>query len=231
MLATLITTKHTFAQSSGGVIDHDTLTLHLWQKEEDFPKKYHEDMINLLVQLHIMFPLRLPSNKLQKQQQKYLIPCLLKEDEPQHNHGIQNGFGFEIGRGENYVVLSRILKMKDQVSVPVAVMPMVIVQLMNIGQVIECWQQGCAVVIFSSCENGYPSMAEGAVECCCLVKKNRGDELMINLEGISSEVRRSWWMKEVMRSLENMLEEFYHIDYQVSVVYHGWGRGERKGWW
>ena len=62
LLATLITTKHNFAQSSGGVIDRDTLTLHLWQNEEDFPKKYHEDMIDLLVQLHIMFPLlRLPS--------------------------------------------------------------------------------------------------------------------------------------------------------------------------
>ena len=49
LLATLITTKHSFAQSSGGVIDYDTLTLHLWCKEEDFPKQYHEDMINLLV--------------------------------------------------------------------------------------------------------------------------------------------------------------------------------------
>ena len=119
------------------------------------------------------------------------------------------------------MVLTRILKMKNQAPVPVAVMPMVIVQLMRIGEVIECWQQGCAVSIYSSNSEKFP---EGMVECCCLVKKNQGDELMINLEGISSEVA-GWWMKEVMRSLENMLEEFYHVDYQVDVRYHGGGKG------
>ena len=110
---------------------------------------------------------------------------------------------------------------------------MVIVQLMNIGEVIECWQQGCAVAISSSSSSSPNSKnriflskkTEVVVECCCLVKKNQGDELMIHLEGISSEVA-GWWMNEVMRSLENMLEEFYHMDYQVDVVYHGWGGGE-----
>ena len=213
LLATLITTKHSFAQSSGGVIDHDTLTLHLWRKEEDFHERYHEDMINLLVQLHIMFPLRSPNQK----QRKYFVPCLLKENEPQHNHGIESEFRFRIG-GQHRVVLDRTFKMKNQASVPVAVMPMVIVQLMKIGEVIECWQQGCAVAI-------YP--ADGlskAVECYCLVKRKRGDKLNIKLEGASSEVA-GWWMKEVMRSLENMLEEFYHMDYDVEVAYYGEGRG------
>ena len=170
-------------------------------------------MINLLVQLHIMFPLRSPNQK----QRKYFVPCLLKENEPQHNHGIESEFGFRIG-GQHRVVLDRTFKMKNQASVPVAVMPMVIVQLMKIGEVIECWQQGCAVAI-------YP--ADGlskAVECCCLVKRKRGDKLNIKLEGVSSEVA-GWWMKEVMRSLENMLEEFYHMDYDVEVASYGEGGG------
>ena len=219
LLATLITTKHTFAQSAGGVIDHDTLTRLLWKKEEDFPKEHHEDMIDLLIQLHIMFPLRSSPSDGRDQQQKYFVPCLLKEDEPQHTHGILRGFGFQIA-GQNRVVLNRILKMKNQVSVPVAVLPMVIVQLMKIGEVIECWQQGCTVVISSRKD-------PAKVECCCLVKRNQGDELTVSLEGVSSEVA-GWWMNEVMRSLSNMLEEFYHVDYSVIVMYHG-GKGGGGG--
>ena len=172
LLATLITTKHSFAQSAGGVIDHLTLTLHLWCKEEDFPKKHHEDMINLLIQLHIMFPLK---SATPNDQQKYFIPCLLKEDEPQHNYGIESKFG----RGDKQkkcVILHRVLTMKNRASVPVAVMPMVIVQLMKIGEVIECWQQGCAIDIYSSDE---PTI----VECCCLVKRNHGDELDVKSIG------------------------------------------------
>ena len=253
LLATLITTKHSFARAVGGVIDYDTLTLQLWRNEKDFPEKYHEDMINLLIQLHIMFPLRSTriSQQQQQQRRRYFIPCLLKEDEPQHIHGIekkefgggggrQGGRG---GRGQNSVVLNRILRMKNQVSVPVAVMPMVIVQLMKIGEVLECWQQGCVVAIYSPPPTPPPLASLGDDddpttttaeeekllggywwECCCLVKRKCGDELFIKLEAVRSEVA-GWWMKEVMRSLENMLEEFYHVDYEVEVVYQGEGGG------
>ena len=255
LLATLITTKHSFAQSIGGVIDYDTLTLQLWRDEEDFPEKYHEDMINLLMQLHIMFPLLLrPTtiNQQQQQQQKrtYFIPCLLKEDEPQYVHGIEKEFGGGAwgkisqgnsrggGRGggqQNFVVLNRILRMKNQVSVPVAVMPMVIVQLMKIGEILECWQQGCVVAIYPPPTPPLPPLNDDPTaiaeeelgcrwECCCLVKRNCGDEIFIKLEAVRSEVA-GWWMKEVMRSLENMLEEFYHVDYEVEAVYHGEGGG------
>ena len=74
----------------------------------------------------------------QKQQQKYFVPCLLKENEPQHKYSIESEFGFQIGGQHHHMVLDQTFKMKNQASIPVAVMPMVIVQLMEIGEVIEC---------------------------------------------------------------------------------------------
>ena len=212
LLATLINSFH---RPEGGVIDQNQLIHRYWcekdeQEKKDFLPEYHEDMINLLVQLHILFPLRSFSSQVPS----YFIPCLLNEEEPHLNLGLDSVFG---ARGsEESLVLDRMIHIDSHASVPVAIMPLIIVQLMAIGEVRECWQQGCAIEIHS------PSTQQSGdgPECYCIVKRSTFDaSLNIWMEAVSPRVG-GWWMKEIMRAMENMLEEFYHVKYRVEVLYH-----------
>ena len=118
LLATLITTRHSFFKFSRGVVEHEVLTKQLWRGEQ-FPENYHEDMVILLRQLRIFFPLK---NRLTR---CYFVPALLPEERPDLPFGLDR---VERGNSQGKSVLLRRLVMRGSASVPVAVVPMLIVR-------------------------------------------------------------------------------------------------------
>ena len=101
--------------------------------------------------------------------------------------------------------------MEERVGVPVAVVPMVIVQMMELGVVEVCWQQGCVISFYP--EEGKDDRGENA---CGMVRAVGQLCLELEVTAMKRDVAARW-MGMLFKATQNMLTEFYNVVFQVIV--------------
>ena len=203
LLSTFITTKQSFSTSRRGIVFVDVVLKQLWRDQCLFPKKYQQGMLLLLEQLSIIFPLRFSTTD------AFFVPALLPETPPDGSLGAISSSGWNTR-------LRRLFVMEERVGVPVAVVPMVIVQMMELGVVEVCWQQGCVISFFPEGGKGKGKEGRGEGSACGMVRAVGNLCLELEVTAMKRDVGARW-MGMLFKATQNMLTEFYNVMFTVIV--------------
>src|SRR3989338_7405355 len=200
LLCSIITTRHRYVQAKSATISLETLQLHIWNDKHTFPPTVHGHMIDLLIQLEVLFPQ--PQFGDPSLSPLYFIPSMLPEEPPDLTFIIPSS----MTQSTDAVHLSRVIQLTGDASLPIGVLPPVLIHLMEVGELRSRWQQGC--VAYLSRE-----------ECWCQVMKKGSKEIHLTVFGHSIAMATKI-LRLVTTTIDNRLTEFYHLPFDIQVVYH-----------
>ncbi|MDP2438163.1 MAG: COR domain-containing protein, partial [archaeon] len=202
LLATIVTTKHKYVNQDTGLIARSVLSQHLWSDHSQFPRKRHDELLRLLTELHVIFDAQRSSVSASSSSEVadayFFVPCMLREEAPDRRHLIPPAV-----RERCPVVLHRHFRLKG--SLPISVIPPIMIELMSKGDLRARWQQGCVARISSD---------EGEVWALLCRSRSRLLEIVIHA---NHQRVGAHWVRVLCNLVSLRLTEFYHVEHTVVV--------------
>ncbi|MDP2438257.1 MAG: protein kinase, partial [archaeon] len=200
LMATIVTTRHNFVSRDSGVLLHSVLVNQLWTSHDDFPPEHHRNLVDLLVQLDIFFPVGHT-----EEDKGYFVPCMLREE------ALDVGFYLPCQLSDAALQLHRVMEL--ECAVPISVIPPIMVELMGCGEMRARWQQGCVVQI--------PASQPGVDDTVWLqVWRSGGRKIELKMWGESTQTVTQW-LQRVCSRIDGRLKEFYHVGYRTLIPCRG----------
>ena len=201
VIATIVTTKFSGVDSNGELA-HNCLPT-IWNL---FPVALHEQMLALLQDFEVLFPIdAAPSSSSSIYEGRSLVPCLMPKHAPDEAKEV-----FVLSKHMSH--WKRIFVLESNKSLPVGVMPRLLMRLFEQGEIVCRWRNGAVV------------KAEG-VTMRMMRRRFFASEVETEKETLEVEmggneeatpvVARLY--RTISAAVENVLTNFYYLKYEVKV--------------
>ena len=131
LLASIITTRHTFVGSDSGTISRENILQQIWKDATQYPPDKHDAFLHVLTELQVIFPFVEHGNRV-----KYFIPCRLREEPPDLTYHLPPSL-----LADHPLSYQREFR-TDAASLPMAILPPLLIELLRKGELLVRWQQG-----------------------------------------------------------------------------------------
>ncbi|MDP2436925.1 MAG: protein kinase [archaeon] len=200
LLATIVTTKHRLVRMESGIISHLALTQEAWRDTTLFPTMWHGDLIKLLEGLEVLF--EVPSSGHDEGDRCYFVPCMLREEPPDLSFYLPR-----LVAKRSEWRLRRTVCLHSG-SVPVGVMPPILIAMLRECQLVARWQQGCV---------GRLLARDGKQEVWVQLSRSQASDIEVVVFGnccrqVTSLLRR------VISMLVQRLTQFYHLPHAIKLA-------------